>query len=108
MRFDFSMIGGTTYTLPLIARDRNGTVIDLTGATIAWRMGRRATKIDLSLSDGIAVTDATNGAFTITIAPAKTVDLARGYYEHQGEVTESGDTITTVVDGFVEIRRDFT
>lgn len=108
MRYDWSMIGGTTFPLALIARDRDGTVIDLTGATIDWRFGRRGTKGELSLTDGIAVTNAANGAFTITVAPEKTVDLRRGHYEHQGEVTESGGTVTTVVDGFLEIRKDFT
>ena len=108
MRYDWSMIGGTTFALSLIARQRNGTVIDLTGATIDWRFGKRSTKGSLSLTDGISVTDATNGAFTITVAPAKTVDLSEGHYEHQGEVTESSGTVTTVIDGFLEIRRDFT
>ena len=109
MRRDFVFVRGSTFAVGSIVRQADGTPIDLTGATLTWRLGTenlRDTKFSLTDSDDIKVTDATNGAYTITVKPAKTADLTPGFSRHQGEVVESDGTITTFLEGWAEITRD--
>lgn len=105
MRRDLSLRRGTTLVLPLRARKEDGAVIDLTGASIVWRIGgldRKTTKITKTLQ----VTDATAGKFTVRLDPADTADLAPDSYAHAAEVTEAGGTVSTVLHGCLDLQRE--
>lgn len=110
MRRDYRIIRGTDLTLTgLVARDRNGTIIDLTGATVKWRVGARnrfSTLKTLDSSDGVTVTDATNGVYSLDLDGADSVNWTPGRLRHVVEVTESGGQIHTVLEGFITLERD--
>ncbi len=103
---------GTTLSLPVEARNEDGSVIDLTGLTataIAWRIGtddRRATRITKTIGSGVTITDAAAGKFTLRLDPADTADLRPDLYAHAAEVTESGGDVTTVLRGCLDLKRD--
>lgn len=107
---NYRLVRGTDLTLTgLIARDRNGTVIDLTGATIKWRIGpkdRHSTLKTLDTSDGVTVTDATNGVYSLDLDGADSDTWAPGRLRHAVEVTESGGQIHIVLEGFIDLERD--
>lgn len=110
MRRDYRVRRGSDLTLTgLIARDRNGTVIDLTGAAVKWRIGSRA-KLSrlktLDTSDGVTVTDATNGVYSLDLDGADSLSWTPGRISHEVEVTESGGAIHTVMFGFIDLERD--
>lgn len=102
MRRDIKMIRGTTYELQSIARKTDGSVIDLTGATIAWRIGSDSfatTNIENSIGDGVTVDDAAAGKYTLKLTPAKTSEVEVDVYEHQVEVTDTSSDIWSVLTG---------
>lgn len=52
---------------------------------------------------GVSITDAANGKFTVTLAPADTKTLAVGTYYHEAEVTDSLGNVSTVTVGKVTL-----
>lgn len=110
MRRDYRIVRGTDLTLTgLIAKDRNGTVIDLTGATIKWRVGPRgrfSTLKTLDTSDGVTVDDAATGKYSLDLDGADSANWTPGRLRHAVEVTESGGQIHTVLEGFITLERD--
>jgi hypothetical protein len=102
MRRDIKMIRGTSFELQSVARKTDGSIIDLTSATITWRIGTddfATTKIENSIGDGITVTDATAGKYTLKLTPSKTVNVDVEVYEHQVEVTDASSDIWSVLVG---------
>lgn len=102
MRRDIKMIKGTTYELNSVARKTDGSVLDLTGATMTWRIGSddfSTTNIESTIGDGITVTDATAGKYTLKLTPAKTANVDTAFYEHQVEVTDASSDIWNVLTG---------
>lgn len=109
MRRTFDMLRGTTFRFDGVARKRDGAIVNLTGATLAWRMGaadKRATSFTLTEADGLTVTNAANGEYEIHIAPTRTATLNPGIYSHQFEVTEAAGDILAVMVGEMGIDRD--
>ena len=83
-------------------------VVDLTSATLVWRMGTTdggSTKLTLTESDGITISAPTTGAWSITIDPADTSSLGAGFYVHQGEAT-IGTAVYNFTSGRVRLRKD--
>ena len=108
-RRDFRMIRNTTLRYNGVARRTDGTVIDLTGGSMAWRIGLEnltETKITVTTADDITVTDATAGKYELLLAPAKTADLNPDLYPHRAEVTEAAGDILTVLTGELRLQKD--
>lgn len=109
MRRNYRLVRGTDLNLPTeIARDQFGTVIDLTGATIAWRIGPRGrftTSITKSIGDGITVVVAADGSYSGRLPGSDTASLKPGRYRHAVEVTKAG-AITLVQEGTITLERD--
>ncbi len=81
--------------------DANDAVVDITGATpIEFHVARSKTstrEIAKDLSDGIVITNATAGEFTVSLVPADTQELT-GNYLWEAEVTLSSK-LRTVAQG---------
>ncbi|MDJ0611865.1 MAG: hypothetical protein QNJ67_23030 [Kiloniellales bacterium] len=100
---------GTSLSLGVTARRESGAAIDLTGASLAWRIAtedRRATRVVKTLGSGVAVTDGPRGRFTVALAPADTAALRPGTYAHAAEAAEPDGTVSTVLSGRLELERD--
>ena len=107
MRRDIRVVRGQTYTLSGFAKDKNGTAINLTGATLKWRFGPN----DLSLTTKTltpSTVAAATGEYLLTISPSDLTSIEPGFYSHQGEVTESGGTVTPILEGRLQIVKDLT
>ena len=110
MRRNYRLVRGTDLTPSetFIARDRGGTVIDLTGATIVWRIGPRGrftTSVTKTIGDGVTVVVAADGSYTLSLLAADTDTLTPGRYRHAIEVTKAG-AITLVQEGTISLERD--
>lgn len=99
MKMNLALNQATDKVIPIIARADDGTRLVLTGLTgtaITWRLAKESTRdadltsaLSYSLSDNIALTDAANGEFSITIEGAD-LDSLVGYFTHQCIVILSG------------------
>lgn len=52
--------------------DEDGTALDLTDWTISWRARHKTVQLEKTLDDGITVTDAAAGKFTVSLSSTDT------------------------------------
>ena len=101
---DISFVAGNTYTLKFVMTDQSGSTIDLSTATIRWRMAPYGTDY-VQLNKSGSVTAA--GIFTVLLTSADTAGL-NGKFSHQpeielasGVVLHPGQGIITLVQGLI-------
>lgn len=109
MRNNFVMVAGDTKTLVVTVTDANGSPVNLSGCTIAWRASRSFRKTaqitkTTTGSGGVAITDGPNGVFTVALEPEDTEDL-HGDLLHEAQVTDAQGTISTVLQGTMKVNR---
>lgn len=94
---NFNLTMGEDVTLSMTARDKTGAVINLTGATITWRMGQRL-GTSASLTKTGSIVSAAAGTFTVSLTDSDTdANLYRARnYLHQAIVEISGTTTVAV------------
>jgi hypothetical protein len=105
---NFRMASGDTRTLTFTVRDDGGAVVDLTGATLKWVLGknpRASADITKTTSSGITVSSPTTGVAVVTISASDTTDLD-GVYYHELQVTDSSSRVVTVAKGRATIDAD--
>lgn len=90
----------TNQTLTLYARDASNNPQDLTGMTIAWRVG--FPPVDPADPDAVitktgTVVNAAAGTFTVALVPDDTKWLPCGNYLHEAFATNNSTTAVTVV-----------
>jgi hypothetical protein len=83
---------GETWTLDFTAHDSLGNVINLSGATVRWRLAANngSLLLDLAIGSGITlVNSGTNGEGLITITPAMqaAANISASFCQHQCRVT---------------------
>lgn len=83
----------TTKRYKPTAKDDDGNVVGITGATITYvladdRNGTIRITKDNDGEGGVAITDAANGKFEITLDPADTQDLTSGEYYAECEIDD--------------------
>jgi hypothetical protein len=83
---------GDTITVEFEAKLDDGTVLDLTAATLAASMRRGGTTLAIPCSSAAAVAPAaTSGKWRATWLPALTGAFAADFYEYDGKVTLAGN-----------------
>jgi hypothetical protein len=75
----FVLYAGTDRTLSLVARDDNGDIFSLSGATLAFRLARNAGDSALVSASG-SIVSASAGTFTVALTDSQTDDLEGDYY----------------------------
>lgn len=96
----YVIYAGTDRTLSLVARDDNGDILNITGATLAFRMSERAGDTATVSATG-SVTVGASGTFTVTLTDSQTDDLEGDYY-YQVLATISG-TDTLCAEGVIRV-----
>lgn len=97
---NFAVTAGEDQTLTMTARDQSATVIDLTSASISWKvMGKSGGTV---LTKTGTVLSASAGTFTIALSDADTSALKDGNYAHEAIVTVSS-TSTKAVSGRLRV-----
>lgn len=92
-----SVYKGDSRALIFTVKDGDGVAVDLTGLTgsnITFDIVGRRSKtslVALTLSSGIALSDATNGQYTVTLTTSHTSNNPGSHY-YETEVVISGET----------------
>lgn len=90
---NFTIVGGESRTLNLIAKTAAGAIINLTGATLTFRLARNAADDPLvQKSAEISITSAVDGTFAVPLLNTETDDLQAGDYVHQTSALIAGTT----------------
>lgn len=91
---NFVLYTNTDRTLSLVARDDNGDILNLTGATLAFRLSRIPGDSATVAKSG-SITTAASGTYTVALTDADT-DLDEGDYRFTVLASISGtDTMCT-------------
>ena len=112
---------GDTFPINGCCNDAAGDPLDLTDAQlIEWKLetvpppcargevpATPEVVLDLTLGDGIAVTNAPLGQIVITIRAAQSAALEPGRYRDQLRVTTAAGLVSTQWVGFIEVRPTF-
>lgn len=82
------MYAGDYITLEFVATEESGAVLDLTGLTVKWGLGRTKegpALLTKTAGSGLTVTDAAAGKFSVVLDAADTLKFAGDYY-HEAKV----------------------
>jgi len=104
----FDIVRGWSLTFNGVVREADGTAIDISDDVLVWKIGTsdfRKTLLTLTEGDGIEVTDAANGKYTVTLEGAKLASVDAGHYRHQGE-GQYGTLPYGFVAGKFRLRKD--
>lgn len=87
---NLNLTAGEDRTLTLKAKTQTGAILNLTGATITWRMSKNQGGA-AALEKAGSIVSASAGTYSVTLLDSET-DGLEGSYIHQGIVTISGTT----------------
>ena len=102
---DFLMWSGDDKVITVTVYDNDDDVVDVTGATITWRLSQNIESealITKTVGDGIAISGHT---FILTLEPADTTSLSGRYY-HEAEITDADGNVNTGMVGYATIKTD--
>lgn len=91
---------GDDVTLEIQLTDTGGAAVDLSQTEVTWGLAPSAVsepKLIKTQSDGVTITDATNGTIEIELAPTDTSPLNYGDYYHEVQVVDDNNQVTTFV-----------
>lgn len=102
---DFTL--GTTWEITFALNDADGNDLDLTGATVAFRLARNNVLALLFVSPGsdVSVDSPSQGQGTITVTPADQAHLVPAVYTYELQATLSDGRVTTQARGAVTVHR---
>lgn len=92
---------GASFETSLNLTDDNGNAIDLSGYTGAGQIRKHyssSTAVNLTINLGGA-----NGTVTMSLTANATANMAAGRYVYDIEVTDSGNSVTRVIEGIVTV-----
>jgi len=100
---DFELVSGNDKTLNFTTLDKDGKVVDLTGAILIWAMSRTAANktrlITYTSPTNVVITDAAKGLFSVSIQAADTEGLSGADYYHEVRLVNAGGLKITLVIG---------
>lgn len=100
---------GDSLEITIDVDEPDGSVKDLTGASVAWGVARDpgdgTVLTGATTGVSVSITDAANGEVTVTVDAGVTDDLA-GAYVHELEVTDVASDQDTVMRGAFKVDRD--
>lgn len=106
--YNFTVINNDTYNGTTITLLNDTTPIDLTGATIELQARRKGTNEliwGIDTTDGITLSDPTNGVFTID---EQVIAATDGTFPYDVQITFIDGRIKTYISGEITILRDYT
>ncbi len=101
MSNDFSMFAGDDRTLKVAVTNQQGAVVNLTGASIAWKAADRPFGVPTLEKAGVII-DGPAGRFDVALAPVDTA-LLLGALFHWAIITEVGGQKSTIYLGMISI-----
>ncbi len=98
---------GEHWNIKFEVNDGEGTDIDITSATLQWRLSTISgtTVMTRTAGDGLTITGASTGACTLSVTPTHqtTGSVAAGRYKWEFRVTTTGGTVTVQARGNLNV-----
>ena len=104
---DFTMYAGDTNTITVTVTDSAGAVVNITGATITWKLLEEqggTIALTKTVGSGIIITNGAGGIFTIALAATDTASLLAGAYYHEAELTDTSSNVSTILIGTLTLK----
>lgn len=86
---------GETWQIDGLARFDTGAVLDLTDATVTFRMDMQGGDLESEAE----ILDATAGSYVISIPPAQTINIPKGRYPYEVRVSWSAGVVRVLNSG---------
>lgn len=96
---------GATFSTVIDLVDETGTPINLSSYTGASQLRRHYTS---SNATSFSVSLTSNGVVTLALTANQTASLTAGRYVYDVEVTDSGGTVSRIVEGIVTVTPNVT
>ena len=97
---------GETITIDVTCLDADGAAINLTGATIVFRLASRTARLlDVNLANGVTISDALAGKCRIVISPAMQLaaSVPAGDHLYELKITTIGGVVSIQCEGNLSI-----
>lgn len=108
--FDCELRIGDSLTFEMTAKDENDVVVNITGATITWKLAidpGEAPILSFALGSGITITDGPNGIFEVLIDPINSATLSELVYYHEARILKGPDEKVVAI-GFLAMKPKLT
>ena len=104
---NFLLFSGDTWVIDAALHDNANAALDLTDAEIVWRLRNAAQTVvaELTVDNGIEVTNAAGGLCRITVTPVQSAALPEGNYSDEIVVTTAEGLVTTQAVGAITVMR---
>lgn len=104
---DFLLYAGSTWAFDAALHDAACNPLDLTGATIVWRLydTNGAVKIELTRDNGVVVVNEVGGIIRITTPATQSANIAQGSYRDEIVVTMPGGFVSTQAVGSIYVNK---
>ena len=93
---DFKIEQGTTFNNTITYKQANGSAVNLSGAAITLKAKDNRSDsllvVDLSVGNGITITNATGGIFTISLTATQTAAYTWNRADYDLDITISNNT----------------
>lgn len=103
---------GSSYTLPLVLKDGDGNLVNLSGYSAAMqiRIVPEAEDVidELSTGNGRIVIDAENGKLTLSFPHEVTEAYPAGQFFYDIEIVSADDEVTRILQGRIFINAEVT
>ena len=107
-KIDLELTYGAHWSLDMTCKDHDGDAINLTGATLNFRMKSGSTTVMTRTNgDGCAISVAASGTCVVTVTPThqSTASLTAGKtYKYEFQVIDSGSVYYSIFHGNLHVR----
>jgi len=104
---NYDVIQGDSFQLDFTYTDELGAAINLTGYQIHMEVrdkpGGKILCATCSIGDGVTITNATHGTFSLVVSPAKTRKFVYPKSAFQVQVTSSSGIVSTIHKGWFNV-----
>lgn len=106
---NFDVIQGDSFTLDFTYTDQNGAAINLTGYSIIFSVrnepGGKTLCATCTIGDGVTVTNAAGGKFTVVVSGTKTKNFTVPKAHYQCQVYTTDNNKNTVLQGWFSVEK---
>jgi hypothetical protein len=107
-KYDFDLPQGATFNRSLVIKDADGTVLDLTGNTLAGQIRTTAQSSTVSGTFAFVITDASNGLISWKMTSTNTALLPAQQCVYDVELTQANGDIIRILEGNVNVTANVT
>lgn len=106
---NFEVIQGDSFNIDFTYTNQDGSPVDLTGYSVIFAVrnepGGKTLCATATIGDGVTVTDAVNGKFTVVITGAKSTKFSMPKAHYQCQVYTNDSNKKTILSGWFSVEK---